>query len=117
MRGDLSGDSGRLISEITADGGGENLSVRQKIKRCGESGYRLLGECELTGTKLVLDYTVESVLPWDTVHPVCYEVCTQLIQDEKVLDENVTVTGFRHAEFKADGFYLNGKKEIGRAHV
>ena len=110
VRGDLSGDSGRLISEITADGGGENLSVRQKIRRCGESGYRLLGECELTGTKLVLDYTVESVLPWDTVHPVCYEVCTQLIQDEKVLDENVTVTGFRHAEFKADGFYLNGKK-------
>ena len=110
VRGDLSGNSGRLISEITADGGGENLSVRQKIRRCGESGYRLLGECELTGTKLVLDYTVESVLPWDTVHPVCYEVCTQLIQDEKVLDENVTVTGFRHAEFKADGFYLNGKK-------
>lgn len=70
----------------------------------------LLGECEMTGTKLVLDYTVESVLSWDTVHPVCYEVCTQLIRDEKVLDENVTVTGFRHAEFKADGFYLNGKK-------
>ena len=37
-------------------------------------------------------------------------MCTQLIRDEKVLDENVTVTGFRHAEFKADGFYLNGKK-------
>lgn len=104
MRGDLSGDSGRLISEITADGGGENLSVRQKIKRCGESGYRLLGECELTGTKLVLDYTVESVLPWDTVHPVCYEVCTQLIQDEKVLDENVTVTGFRPAELRRTVF-------------
>ena len=110
VRGDLSGDTGRLISEITADGSGENLSVRQKIRRCGESGYRLLGECEMNGTKLVLDYTVESVLPWDTVHPVCYEVCTQLIRDEKVLDENVTVTGFRHAEFKADGFYLNGKK-------
>ena len=110
VRGDLSGDTGRLISEITADGSGENLSVRQKIRRCGESGYRLLGECEMTGTKLVLDYTVESVLSWDTVHPVCYEVCTQLIRDEKVLDENVTVTGFRHAEFKADGFYLNGKK-------
>ena len=32
VRGDLSGDTGRLISEITADGSGENLSVRQKMR-------------------------------------------------------------------------------------
>ena len=39
-----------------------------------------------------------------------YEVKTELLQNGNVLDENITLFGFRTAVFLQDGFYLNGKK-------
>ena len=39
-----------------------------------------------------------------------YEVKTELICDGKLMDERIDRIGFRRAEFKKDGFYLNGKK-------
>ncbi|MFQ7239674.1 MAG: hypothetical protein ACLRP8_12175 [Roseburia intestinalis] len=40
--------------------------------------------------------------------PVLYEVKTELLQNGNILDENVTLFGFRTAVFLKDGFYLNG---------
>ena len=47
---------------------------------------------------------------WDLEHPELYEVKTELICDGKLMDERIDRIGFRRAEFKKDGFYLNGKK-------
>ncbi|WP_412650510.1 hypothetical protein [Clostridium fessum] len=52
------------------------ILASQKIRRCGESGYRLLGECEMTEPAVLV--TVESVLSWDTVHRSAMR-CAQLI--------------------------------------
>ncbi len=50
------------------------------------------------------------VKPWDTEHPIRYTCRVSLLKIGKVLDVQEVKVGFRTAEFKADGFYLNGKK-------
>lgn len=49
--------------------------------------------------------------PWSVDSPVLYRCSVRLITaDGRLLDCQETTFGFRTAEFKADGFYLNGKK-------
>ena len=50
------------------------------------------------------------VKPWDTEHPILYTCRVTLLKIGKVVDVQEHKVGFRTAEFKADGFYLNGKK-------
>ena len=49
--------------------------------------------------------------PWDVDSPKLYTLLTQLLDgDGGVLDEKETVFGFRTAEFRDGGFYLNGRR-------
>ena len=60
-------------------------------------------------TELVAGMTDEYEV-WDLEHPVLYKATATLTQDGVKLDEQSVSFGFRKAEFKADGFYLNDKK-------
>ena len=51
-----------------------------------------------------------SVKPWDTEHPILYTCRVSLLKIGRVMDVQEVKVGFRTIEFKADGFYLNGKK-------
>ena len=50
------------------------------------------------------------VKPWDTEHPILYTCRVSLLKIGNVLDVQSVKVGFRTVEFKADGFYLNGRK-------
>ena len=50
------------------------------------------------------------VKPWSTEHPILYTCRVSLLKIGKVLDVQEVKVGFRKAEFKEDGFYLNGEK-------
>ena len=50
------------------------------------------------------------VKPWNTDHPILYTCRVSLLKIGKVLDVQEVKVGFRKAEFKEDGFYLNGEK-------
>lgn len=56
-------------------------------------------------------FDVPSAQPWDTAHPNLY-LCRAVLRGDggEVLDEAVHRFGFRTAEFRADGFYLNGER-------
>lgn len=55
--------------------------------------------------------SIPDVLPWNTKHPHLYIcTCELLSPNGTVLDHQETTFGFRTAEFKADGFYLNGER-------
>lgn len=54
--------------------------------------------------------TVPRARLWDPLSPVLYELKTELIRDGAVIDTLSRRVGFRRAEFKKDGFYLNGRK-------
>lgn len=91
-------------TEITLRKEESRLTVRQFLQN------RKVLEEEITGTTGTFSFSVDNPRLWDVEHPTLYEVKTELIQEGKVLDEKVVVTGFRKAEFKPDGFYLNDKK-------
>ena len=49
--------------------------------------------------------------PWDTEHPVLHHAVAELLNAAgQAIDRKQVTFGFRTAEFRADGFYLNGKK-------
>ena len=70
---------------------------RQLVKKAFKAGGTITIDCP-------------NVKPWDTEHPVLYTCRVTLLKIGRVLDIQEQKVGFRTAEFKADGFYLNGKK-------
>ncbi len=102
--------SGMLCTRAALHRPGEGMTLRQSIRRCKETEYRFLGEQTADGESAELRFPVEDAALWDVEHPVRYEVRTELAAGGEVLDAVTVTTGFRRAEFQADGFYLNGKK-------
>ena len=52
----------------------------------------------------------KDIKPWDVDEPNLYTVRTELWQGDRFRDMREDKIGFRDAEFRKDGFYLNGKK-------
>ncbi len=61
-------------------------------------------------TKFDLQRKVNDILLWDIDNPALYEITTQLMKENQIVDEAVVIFGFRKAEFQKDGFYLNDRK-------
>lgn len=101
--------SASTISQVTLSENADGLTIRQSIRHKGETQFHLLGE-QAADRISVLSFQIRKVSYWDTEHPVLYEIKTELRKEDDVLDEKIVAFGFRKAEFRADGFYLNGKK-------
>ena len=104
------------------------LLVKQYIRKVGEADYKEilsqnLGEIvsEDHSQKSVYDLTALTgeVELWDVDNPARYEIKTELYklseagggdQNAVLLDTDETKIGFRRAQFKVNGFYLNGRK-------
>ncbi|MDE6750883.1 MAG: glycoside hydrolase family 2 protein [Lachnospiraceae bacterium] len=122
VRTDITGGKSAVISQITLNEAARGLIIRQSLKKRDDAEYKLLGEYAVenpqnniektvTGDKIPeLKYQVENASLWDIEHPNLYEIKTELIKDGEILDERIETFGFRKAEFRADGFYLNNKK-------
>ena len=84
----------------------------------GEGGILLVELLE--GERLLLKkaYTAGGVItvdcpgvePWDTEHPKLYTCRVTLMKVGHPLDAREVTVGFRTAQFRSDGFYLNGEK-------
>lgn len=83
------------------------MTVRQSILVDGVE--YLLGE-RAADAELTISSYVDNVKPWHVDSPNLYTLKTQLWQGKNLLDEKDVRVGFRDAEFRKDGFYLNGKK-------
>ena len=58
-----------------------------------------------------MQLSVPDAQPWDTEHPVLHHAIAELLNAAgQPIDRKQVTFGFRTAEFRADGFYLNGKK-------
>jgi len=85
--------------------GGEGCTLKVALTKGGRA---LAQTTAPVGEPVTL--TCPSVKCWDTEHPIRYTCRVSLCRDGAVLDEQAAKFGFRTAEFKTDGFYLNGKK-------
>ena len=72
-------------------------------------GERVLVRKAFT-TDGVITIRCPGVKPWSVRHPVRYTCRVSLLKIGRVLDVQEQKVGFRVAEFRADGFYLNGKR-------
>lgn len=53
---------------------------------------------------------LDKITLWDIDNPKLYDVFVTLYDNGKAIHSNKTRIGFRSADFKLDGFYLNGKR-------
>ena len=96
---------GLLRSRVTVEGPAEGLTLRQRVLEKG----RVLAEADfLPGSEPEL--RVPGVKPWDVDSPCLYTLETSLLAGDRELDLVRTRIGFREAVFRADGFYLNGRR-------
>ncbi|MBP3261927.1 glycoside hydrolase family 2 protein [Pseudobutyrivibrio sp.] len=79
----------------------EDLIISQPVGGLEESndGYLLRLTTGPTTVKL-----------WDIESPHLYNIKTQLVIDDEVVDEHEASVGFRSSEFRKNGYYLNGRK-------
>ena len=87
--------------QITVDG---DASVNKNI-RIYDDNDQLIGEKNTDKNDITLK--VPDVLPWSADSPVLYKAVISLAGGKGA---KCVSFGFRTAEFKADGFYLNGEK-------
>ena len=98
---------GRMVSEITIFGDTEGKTLRQTA---------IFGDKEIplgnatASAALTLEGRVECPALWHINTPNLYLIRTELLEGDNVIDTHEVKVGFRKAEFRADGFYLNGEK-------
>ena len=125
----------QLVTRLEISGFVNGLVARQYLRKTGsDEDYILLSEVSLdelppkeaaVGKASVSKMTYEiislsgDVELWDIENPARYDVKTELAKQKDitgksdeldVLDSNETKIGFRRAQFKVSGFYLNGRK-------
>ena len=102
VSGDKDGNI-RLEVQTTEAAAGKNLVV--------SVGGVKLGEEKIEGTSKLLNYKVDNPLLWSPEVPNLYTLKLEITDEYGIVsDEKEIRFGFRSAEFKADGFYLNGEK-------
>ncbi len=103
--------TGKIVSDITLDG---ELPLNAKIRQSAifedSDNNAFSTEIEAFSSKISVDGFVRDVKLWDVEHPHRYVVRTELLAGENVIDTHEVKVGFRQAEFKKDGFFLNGKR-------
>ncbi len=96
--------SGLVNALVTLDGAArEGMSLRAFVERRSVGAAVRDAETELT-------LFVPNARRWDVDEPNLYTLTTELWEGDTLVDSVETRFGFRSAEFRADGFYLNGRR-------
>ncbi len=92
-------DSVHVVTSLVGDG-----RVELAVKSDGGAVLARGEGCDVTLSDLAVE-------PWDTENPRLYTLAVCMYNADGELSDTVERRfGFRTAEFRADGFYLNGKK-------
>ena len=82
-----------------------------RVRLCSSAGKTLVCRQLPPAESAECRLTLPDAAPWDTEHPNLYRCIAELLDAEgQVLHSRETSFGFRTTVFRADGFYLNGKK-------
>ena len=81
----------------------EGMTLRQRVEGSEKT-------TAVRGAETEFDLYVPGAKLWDVDAPNLYTLVTELWDGGTLLDRAETRFGFRAAEFRADGFFLNGRK-------
>ena len=98
-----------------ADG---SAKVRVELSQAPAVGDTLRLILPELGIDLTLDaqaeseftFQAENAIPWDLDRPMLYELTVALVHEGQEMDVRTLKAGFRDAEFRAEGFFLNGQR-------
>ncbi len=113
--------NGELVVDVTLEGEGDGLFLRGSLIRYGTEEspvgnadayvkMETLSEGKTSVGLHSMHCSVSDVAVWDVESPALYLFRVELLREGEVLECKDVVFGFRKAEFKKDGFYLNGRK-------
>ena len=109
VRTHFPGGRAQAISRVKVANPEPAVQIRQGIRLHGsDNDYTDVGY--VSATKGTMAFSMGSIRRWEPDNPVLYDLRTELLAEGKVVDTVITRVGFREAEFRKDGFYLNGKK-------
>lgn len=104
-------DDASLTSLVTINNFRPGMMIRQSFRSKTQEQFRLLREMEVIEDSFESEGFAGSVRLWDVDDPALYQLKTELIDSTGTsVDEVITTFGFRIAEFRKDGFWLNGRK-------
>ncbi len=100
--------NGELNSTVKIEGEmEEGMAIKQVLYLDGDA----VAECSVKAEReTTLSFKVENCSPWSVDSPTLYELRTMLSKDDEYFHIHEMNIGFRDAEFRKDGFYLNGEK-------
>ncbi len=97
--------------ECDIESNGENKSLTARLQVTDQLSKIVYTDSKnLTDGKTAIIGDINDIRAWTTDSPVLYNFKIQLCDKDNVLDEKVIKSGFRTAQFRADGFYLNDRK-------
>ena len=101
--------SGKMECEIKITGEIEdNMRIMQRIYT--DDGY-LQPLCDVEASESIhVSSFSENIKAWSVDEPTLYTIQTEIWKGDYPVDIRYDRIGFRDAEFRKDGFYLNGKK-------
>ena len=109
IRTKFDGSKAQAISKVSIQNPGPLIHIRQGIRRC-DSDQEFTDVGFVPAAKGIMAFSLSNVHRWSLEDPALYEIRTELLAEGKVIDTVTTRIGFREAEFRADGFFLNGKR-------
>ena len=92
---------------LSAQDGTRVYQTRKKLSGIPSYPVKYL---ESNPTIYEMSGSIHALALWSTENPNLYNMTLRILKNDACLDEVTTRMGFRTAEFKADGFYLNGSK-------
>lgn len=109
-------DDNALESKIVIGGDAKEVDITQEIedsdgKEVAKLSMRAKVRDGLEGREAVIKMPVQVIEKWSPNKPVLYRVNTVITPaDAGESDKHSEAIGFRHVEWKEDGFYLNDEK-------
>ena len=103
-------DGGTVTGDVTLTGPSEGCSLRFRLLDGQDDILTEHTEPAASGEQRRFSFRTPDVEPWDVDSPKLYTLETVLYDGSAPVDCVRTRIGFRTAEWKADGFYLNGRK-------
>ena len=106
-------DAAGINTADAPDNAADGKAVKSSLKPTFRNTiYDAAGKVVATQTSSSNEQTLQVKNPklWDVISPYIYKVKSELLVKGKVVDTEVTTTGFRDVKFDAQkGFFLNGK--------
>ena len=103
-------DNFNLSSEFTLNKHEEKLTILQSISEHKSEKYTKISEFSVSSENSLASFDLKDLKKWSVDEPNLYDVKNELFRDGVKLDEKIITVGFRKAEFKKNGFFLNGRR-------